>query len=133
MCLVCELELPVHRQRLVGSYEGIPAQRDDEPGFDYIRERLHGFDADELAVGSPFDYKSTTLVYLPTDIPEPNQPGYQRYVEQAIVNVAATLEGRTGCRSVTTDLAIVRRLLLCWRGDEEAGRRAILESVEQKF
>lgn len=66
-----------------------------EPGFTYIRERLNGHDAAELAVGSPFDYKSSTLVYLPTDIPEPNQPGYQRYVEQAIIDVATTLGGRT--------------------------------------
>jgi DNA polymerase-3 subunit epsilon/ATP-dependent DNA helicase DinG len=32
---------------------------------------------------------------LPTDIPEPNQPGYQRYVEMAIVDIAAALGGRT--------------------------------------
>ncbi len=66
-----------------------------EPQFDYIRERLSGQHADELAVGSPFDYQASTLIYLPTDIPEPNQPGYQRTVEQAIVDVAATLGGRT--------------------------------------
>ena len=66
-----------------------------EPGFDYIRDRLHGFEATELAVGSPFDYNATTLVYLPTDIPEPNQPGYQRYVESAILDLATTLNGRT--------------------------------------
>ena len=35
------------------------------------------------------------MVYLPTDIPEPNQPGYQRYVEDAIVSVATALDGRT--------------------------------------
>ncbi|GAB4150996.1 MAG: helicase C-terminal domain-containing protein [Candidatus Promineifilaceae bacterium] len=66
-----------------------------EPGFAYIRERLNGQAAAEMAVGSPFDYKNSTLVYLPIDMPEPNQPGYQRYVEQAIVDVARTLGGRT--------------------------------------
>jgi len=69
--------------------------RDGRPSFDYLRERLHAQHADELAVGSPFDYKASTLLYLPTDIPEPNQPGYQRYVEQAIVKVAIALGGRT--------------------------------------
>ena len=67
----------------------------NEPSFEYIRERLHGYDAMEMAVGSPFDYKATTLVYLPTDIPEPNQPGYQRHVEEAILALGTTLGGRT--------------------------------------
>ncbi len=66
-----------------------------ESTFDYLRDRLHAHDADELAVGSPFDYKNSTLLYLVTDIPEPNQPGYQRLLEQAIIDTAITLEGRT--------------------------------------
>ena len=66
-----------------------------EADFNYLRERLHAYDANELAVGSPFDYKNATLLYLPTDIPEPNQPGYQGYVEQAIIDVAKALGGRT--------------------------------------
>ena len=32
---------------------------------------------------------------MPTDIPEPNQPGYQRHVEGAILDVALALNGRT--------------------------------------
>lgn len=63
--------------------------------FDYVRDRLHAHDADELAVGSPFDYKNSTLLYLVTDIPEPNQPGYQQVLEQAIIDTALTLDGRT--------------------------------------
>jgi DNA polymerase-3 subunit epsilon/ATP-dependent DNA helicase DinG len=66
-----------------------------EGDFNYLRERLHAIDANELAVGSPFDYKNNTLLYLPTDIPEPNQPGYQQGVEQAILDVARALGGRT--------------------------------------
>lgn len=66
-----------------------------ESSFDYLRERLHAQHADELAVGSPFDYKKSTLVYLPTDIPEPNQPGNQRHVEKAIRDVGIALGGRT--------------------------------------
>jgi DNA polymerase-3 subunit epsilon/ATP-dependent DNA helicase DinG len=66
-----------------------------ESTFDYIRDRLYARDADELAVGSPFDYKHSTLLYLATDIPEPNQPGYQRTLEQAIIDTALTLQGRT--------------------------------------
>jgi ATP-dependent DNA helicase DinG len=66
-----------------------------ESTFDYVRDRLHAHDADELAVGSPFDFKNSTLLYLVTDIPEPNQPGYQRTLEQAILSTALTLHGRT--------------------------------------
>jgi DNA polymerase-3 subunit epsilon/ATP-dependent DNA helicase DinG len=62
--------------------------------FDFIRERLHAWDADELAVGSPFDFESSTLLYLPTDIPEPNQPYYQKTVEQTLVALCRATEGR---------------------------------------
>jgi DNA polymerase-3 subunit epsilon/ATP-dependent DNA helicase DinG len=68
---------------------------DGRPSFDYLKQRLHADHTKELAVGSPFDYKNSTLVYLPTDMPEPKQPGYQRYVEGAIVDVATALGGRT--------------------------------------
>ncbi|MCZ7669804.1 MAG: hypothetical protein M5U34_22815 [Chloroflexi bacterium] len=63
--------------------------------FDYIRGRLHAFTASELAVGSPFDYENAVLLYLASDMPEPNQPGYQRYLEEAIIDVATALGGRT--------------------------------------
>jgi DNA polymerase-3 subunit epsilon/ATP-dependent DNA helicase DinG len=66
-----------------------------ESTFDYLRDRLHAHDAEELAVGSPFDYKNSTLLYLVTDIPEPNQPGYQRLLEAAIIDTATALGGRT--------------------------------------
>jgi len=66
-----------------------------EGTFDYIRERLHAWDAEELAVGSPFDYESSTLLYLPDDIPEPNQPYYQKQVEKALSLLCRAVGGRT--------------------------------------
>ncbi len=62
--------------------------------FDFLRERLHAWEADELAVGSPFDYASSTLVYLVEDIPEPGQPGYQRAVEEGMVALFKATRGR---------------------------------------
>jgi DNA polymerase-3 subunit epsilon/ATP-dependent DNA helicase DinG len=62
--------------------------------FDFIRERLSAWDADELAVGSPFDYEHSTLLYLPTDIPEPNEPYYQKTVERALLGLCRATEGR---------------------------------------
>ena len=63
--------------------------------FDYMRGRLGAWEADELSVGSPFDYKSSTLVYTPIDMPEPQQPYYQRAVEETLVHLCKATEGRT--------------------------------------
>jgi ATP-dependent DNA helicase DinG len=62
--------------------------------FDFIIERLHAWDADDLTVGSPFDFESSTLLYIPVDIPEPNQPYYQKRVEETLVALARATEGR---------------------------------------
>ena len=62
--------------------------------FDYMRDRLGAVDVEELALESPFDFRSAALVYLPTDMPEPNQDAYQGEVEQAILQLALAAEGR---------------------------------------
>jgi DNA polymerase-3 subunit epsilon/ATP-dependent DNA helicase DinG len=63
--------------------------------FHFIRERLALGDAAEFAVDSPFDYASSTLLYLATDIPEPAQPNYQKAVSKAITELCLATEGRT--------------------------------------
>jgi DNA polymerase-3 subunit epsilon/ATP-dependent DNA helicase DinG len=66
-----------------------------QDNFDYIRERLSAEDAQGLEVGSPFDFRQSTLIYLPTDIPEPtDKQGYQRAVERGIIELASALNGR---------------------------------------
>lgn len=62
--------------------------------FDFLRERLHAWDANELAVGSPFDYETSTLFYIVDDVPEPNEPGYERAVAQAMTQLFRATEGR---------------------------------------
>ncbi len=63
--------------------------------FDYIRHRLNADEADELAVGSPFDYETSTLLYLINDIPEPNAgPAYQRAVEEGLIRICTATRGR---------------------------------------
>ncbi|MBI3536289.1 MAG: DEAD/DEAH box helicase family protein, partial [Chloroflexi bacterium] len=63
--------------------------------FAYIKSRLGiGEWADELAVGSPFDFKRAALVFLPTDIPEPGESGFQKTVEQALVQLFIATQGR---------------------------------------
>jgi len=67
--------------------------------FDYIRERLNAWDADDLAVGSPFDYATSPLVYLVDDVPEPGQPGHQLALAQGMEMLFRARGART-CRSV---------------------------------
>jgi DNA polymerase-3 subunit epsilon/ATP-dependent DNA helicase DinG len=63
--------------------------------FEYLRRRLNAEDADELVVGSPFDYETAAMVYVATDVPEPSDyNGHQRAVEAAITSVAKETGGR---------------------------------------
>jgi DNA polymerase-3 subunit epsilon/ATP-dependent DNA helicase DinG len=66
-----------------------------EGSFRYLRDRLGLTEARELLLGSPFDYLRSTLVYLPSDIPEPNSAGYQQAVESSVGSVISALDGRT--------------------------------------
>ena len=64
-------------------------------GFDYIRNRLNADEADEIQLGSPFDYETAAMLYLANDIPEPNDAnGYQRAVDQALIRLAKATDGR---------------------------------------
>lgn len=64
--------------------------------FDYLRGRLSAEDANELALGSPFDFESATLLYIANDIPEPtDRHGHQRAVEMGLINLCKATGGRT--------------------------------------
>ena len=63
--------------------------------FDYLRGRLYAQDADELALGSPFDFESATLLYIADDIPEPgDRNGHQRGVERGLIQLCQATGGR---------------------------------------
>jgi len=64
--------------------------------FTYLRGRLNADDADELALGSPFDFETAALLYLISDIPEPSdRNGHQRAVENALIRLCPATEGKT--------------------------------------
>jgi ATP-dependent DNA helicase DinG len=63
--------------------------------FGYVRNTLSADEADELALGSPFDYESAALLYLASDIAEPNTPDYQRQLDRTLVQVCKASGGRT--------------------------------------
>jgi ATP-dependent DNA helicase DinG len=63
--------------------------------FDYLRRRLYAHDAEELALGTPFDHESSTLLYLINDIPEPfERQRYQRALEQGLLKLFKATGGR---------------------------------------
>lgn len=63
--------------------------------FDYLKLRLNGADANELMVGSPFDYENSAMLYLPQDIPEPTDNyGHQKTLEETIIRLAKVSGGR---------------------------------------
>lgn len=62
--------------------------------FDFVSSRLGLEDAEELSVPSPFNYRRSTLLYLADDIAEPNQPGYQRQLQETLVELCDATRGR---------------------------------------
>ena len=67
----------------------------DAGGFERLQTTL-GFDADEtLKIGSPFDFKQAALILVPEDIPQPNTPGYNEAVADAVENIVSATRGRT--------------------------------------
>jgi DNA polymerase-3 subunit epsilon/ATP-dependent DNA helicase DinG len=63
--------------------------------FDYICEALGLEEPRELLLGSPFDYARSTLMLIPSDIPEPNHSDYQEELDRALVDLCRAAEGRT--------------------------------------
>lgn len=64
-------------------------------GFEFVRERLGLWEVKTAMVESPFDYKTSTLLLLPANLPAPNHPDYQPAVAQAIIDAALAAQGRT--------------------------------------
>jgi DNA polymerase-3 subunit epsilon/ATP-dependent DNA helicase DinG len=52
-------------------------------------------DADEIQLSSPFDYERNAMIIVPSDVPEPNQPGFDRAAHNAIAATAIAGNGRT--------------------------------------
>ena len=89
---------PMMQEYLSGRLESIvltSATLRTQDNFEHIKERLYIDDYRELALGSPFDYRASTLLFIPDDMPEPGKrSGYQRMVERGIIELATALDGR---------------------------------------
>ncbi|HEU5101851.1 MAG TPA: helicase C-terminal domain-containing protein, partial [Roseiflexaceae bacterium] len=62
--------------------------------FDYVKERIGLIEPEELQLESPFDYQKQALVYIPNDMPEPNQRGYQQALEETLIALCTATGGR---------------------------------------
>ena len=61
--------------------------------FAHMVGRTGFAEADELLLGSPFDYPSASLLCVPKDAPEPTSWAYQEAVEQAVVDSTVAAGG----------------------------------------
>lgn len=62
--------------------------------FDYLRGTLGFEEANELLLGSPFDYAQSTLVLAPTDMPDPNQSEYMAALQESLIELVRASRGR---------------------------------------
>ena len=63
--------------------------------FDHVSGRLGFSDSRHLALGSPFDFYESALIYVPRDMPQPNAQGFQERLEDLVMEAATAAEGRT--------------------------------------
>ena len=62
--------------------------------FAYPRARLGIDDADELAVGSPYDFREQALLYLPRAMPDPRSPEANARIADEVVALCGLSRGR---------------------------------------
>ncbi len=62
--------------------------------FTFIRQRLGLDQADELTLPSPFNYRENLLVYIPEDMPEPEEPSYTEAIKDQIERLVRASAGR---------------------------------------
>ncbi len=83
--------------------------------FDHIVQRTGFSDAEELMLGSPFDYPRAAMLCVPDDMPEPSSWAYQAAVEQAITDAVTAVGGRT--MALFTSHASIQTTAKAVRGD----------------
>ncbi len=110
--------------------------------FEYVKERLGLEDGAAEALGSPFDYERAALLYVPNDLPDPTQPGYQALVERAILDVAARMRGRTlvlftsrahlrATYQALREPLLAQRITVLGQGIDESSRTRLLSAFRQ--
>jgi len=107
--------------------------------FEYVKRRLGLEDARAETLGSPFDYERAALLYVPNDLPDPTQPGYQTLVERTILDVVTRLRGRTlvlftsraqlrATYQAVRDQLAAKHVTVLAQGIDESSRTRLLEA-----
>src|SRR5215211_2734829 len=108
--------------------------------FQYLRNTLGADEADEMQLGSPYDYENAALLYIANDIPEPNANGYQQALDRALIATAKATGGRMlvlftsyaalkkTAQSITGPLA--REDIYVYEQGDGASPNALLESFK---
>ena len=97
--------------------------------LDYFRDRIGVAESEELLVGSPFDYRRAALLLIPEDIPTPDLSGYQRALEQVVVELCKALNGRT--MVLFTSHSALRGTAQAVRGHlESEGIRVLAQGID---
>jgi len=107
--------------------------------FNYLRGRLNADEADELVLGSPFDYENSTLLFIPNDMPEPVEYAqYQKWVERTLLRLGKATGGRmlalfTSYKQLKLTAAVISPLLAeagirLYEQGEGASSTTLLES-----
>lgn len=113
-----------------------------DENFEFVRERMGLAGARELRVGSPFDYESSTLLAIPTDIPEPDRPDYAAALARSLVQVCMASGGRalvlfTSHSALRQAWQAMRRpleehgILVLGHGIDGTPRRHLLQTFKQ--
>jgi ATP-dependent DNA helicase DinG len=105
------------QSKMLGASNPEPSQRSwiftsatlgDDDRLSWFTEPCGLGDAEVQRVESPFDYPAQAGVYVPRDIPKPNEPGHGEAVARLAGDGAATLGGRT--MVLTTTLRALRTI-----------------------
>ena len=88
----------------------------DDQSFSFYRGRF-GLESEGCpALSVVTEHHEQTMLYMPNDVPEPNAPQYQRHLDEAIVQLATSLEGQlvvlfTSYAALRSSYAAVKPLL----------------------
>jgi ATP-dependent DNA helicase DinG len=80
----------------------------DDARLSWFTEPCGLAEADVLKVGSPFDYRTQAAVYVPRELPRPNDPAHSGAVAALAADAARRLGGRT--MVLTTTLRALRAI-----------------------
>jgi len=122
---------PLLRERLFGPRRAVvltSATLTAGGSFAHIRERLGLEEAEEVALGSPFDFRRSALLCVLSDMPEPSAPDYTRALAEAVARLVRVAGGHT--MVLFTAYASLRNAREALLALEKEGFRVLAQGVD---